>query len=150
MTSDNNSTLLRHLSAQEGGLVEIAITGTVYDDWVNAVRGLASAGYAMVLKQYEEPVPLLIAPSFFTDGEEIAYTLVVTAGRQLWTTQFYSTSLLDFQGDPCDIADSKDIQDVMDFMQVIANSTRREVRMIPETLDYEGAVAYICISPGGA
>jgi hypothetical protein len=83
----------------------------------------------------------------FADGDENAFSMSISVGRQMWTTHFYSTSLIEFQGDPRDILNNSDVEDVKRFMQKIADATGRAVRLVPETFDYEGAATYMLIEP---
>ncbi|MEU7610479.1 hypothetical protein [Micromonospora sp. NPDC049204] len=74
-------------------------------------------------------------------------TLHVRVGRQLWTTQFYSTSLVDFQGDPLAVTTKADLDDVEKFMVVISRATGKTARFIPESLDPQKTRSYLEVGP---
>ncbi len=134
---------------QEDSLIEVFVNSTSYEQWVATVMGLTAAGYPLAMKRLDSTVPVALSRAMFNEGEEVDYLLSVQVGQQLWTTQFYSSTLIDFQGDPRCILTESDIADTVEFMRVIAVATRRTVSLSPETLDYENATAYIRVDAYG-
>jgi len=139
--------LLERLAMQDGALIEVCVTSASYEKWVATVEALAAKGFSLLIEQDDVAVPTVVTIDMFTRPDDISFALSVAVGRQCWTTGFYSPSLIDFQGEPRDIFEASDVEDVREFMQVIADATGQAVRMIPETLNYETAPAYLTIDP---
>ncbi|QMU70029.1 hypothetical protein [Streptacidiphilus sp. P02-A3a] len=135
------------MEAQGGALIEVCVTSASYDEWVATFDALVAKGFPLLVKRCDVAIPPVITTDMFADGDENSFVMSVEIGRQLWTTNFYSVSLIDFQGSPRDILDNSDIEDARGFMQVIANATGRTVRMVPETFNYETEVAYMLVGP---
>jgi hypothetical protein len=132
---------------QEGGLIEVFLFPSLYEDWLAVFDVLIESDYLVTLKRRGIVVAPSISREMFTDGEAIDFLLEVVVGRQLWTSHLYSASLVDFQGDPREVTLSSDIDDLVGFMQVVADAVCRPVKLVSETLNYEDAVAWITINP---
>jgi hypothetical protein len=149
MTSPGSMSLLRRLEMQEDSLIEVFVSSTSYEQWVAVTKGLAAAGYPLTMKHFDSTVPVDLTPAMFNEGEEVDFLLSVQVGQQSWTTQFYSSTLIDFQGDPRCVLTESDIADIVEFMRVIAAAIGRTVCLSPETLDYENAPAYMRVDAYG-
>lgn len=91
-------------------------------------------------------VPFFLDPDMFSEEVEDSYNLQVLIGDgQIWTTQFFSTDVIDFQGSPGSIQADEDLDSIVKFMGDIANFARRSVIFIPETLDAEGVGRYLTV-----
>ena len=143
MTYSESLNLLQCLEIQEDSLIEVFVTPASYEQWVAAIEGLAAGGFILGMKHFDTDVPVDLNPTMFNEGDDVDYLLSVQVGRQSWTTQFYSSTLIDFQGDPRGIRTEKDVADVAEFMRVISEATRQTVSLSSETLDYANATAYI-------
>ncbi len=132
---------------QSGALVEVCATSATAEEWDAVVRALVAKGFAVTVRRCDAVIPSFIGMDMFASGSEDSFVMSVEIGRQVWTTNFYSPSLIDFQGDPRDIGNDSDIEDVRQFMQVIADAIGRAVRMVPETFNYETGVAYMTVNP---
>lgn len=136
--------LLRRIQQQYGGLIELCVPGVQYRDWCAVVDALVRDRYRMTLSTAGEPVPVRTPPEKeFTDGERVDHLLKVRVGRQRWTTQFYSASLIDFQGDPEELRTTSDLDDLREFGRLLHRSTGRRTVLVPETLDPESVEPYL-------
>ncbi|MFD6446786.1 hypothetical protein ACFWEJ_16895 [Promicromonospora sp. NPDC060204] len=142
--------LLHCLEMQEDSLIEVFVTSASYEQWVAAIEGLTAGGFILGMKHHDSDVPVDLDPEMFNEGDSVDYLLSVQVGRQSWTTQFYSLTLIDFQGDPRSVRTERDIADVAEFMRVISEATGRAVSLSSETLDYANATAYMTVTANGA
>ncbi|MDQ0696292.1 hypothetical protein [Streptomyces sp. W4I9-2] len=149
MTNSDPLSLLQFLEMQEDSLIEVFVTSVSYKHWVATIEGLAADGFILRMKHFESDVPVVLDPAMFNEGDNVDYLLSVEVGRQSWTTQFYSSTLIDFQGDPLGIRTEKDVADVVKFMRVISKATGRRVSLSSETLDYANATAYMTVGAHG-
>ncbi|WP_031514941.1 hypothetical protein [Streptomyces sp. NRRL F-5123] len=150
MTHAEYLNLLQFLKMQEDSLIEVFVTSASYEQWVAAIEGLAVGGFILGMKHFDSDVPVDLNPEMFNEGDNVDYLLSVQVGRQSWTTQFYSSTLIDFQGDPRSIHTEKDVADVVEFMRVISEATGQTVHLSSETLDYANATAYMTVAANGA
>ncbi|MFF0010865.1 hypothetical protein [Streptomyces sp. NPDC005374] len=150
MTRSESLNLLQRLEMQEDSLIEVFVTSASYGQWVAVLEGLAAGGFILRMKHFDSDVPVDINPAMFNEGDNVDYLLSVQVGRQSWTTQFYSSTLIDFQGDPRGIRTEKDVADVAEFMRVISEATGQTVCLSSETLDYANATAYMTVTAYGA
>lgn len=127
--------------------MEIWATGASYQGWQQVLSSLLASGYEISLTENGVPVSISLDMDMFSEELDVAYCLEVLVGGQVWTTQFFSTSVIDFQGSPELIRTDEDLDAIMEFMRDIARFSHRSVIFIPETLDAEGVGRYLVIDP---
>ncbi|MEU6756760.1 hypothetical protein [Streptomyces sp. NPDC046685] len=128
--------ILSRLHSALGSVVEVWVADTELRDWTAAVEALQSKGYHIEFHKGGSPTDEPLTTDLFTDEREEggAYDMYVTIGDCHWWTGLFSTSLIDFQGRPEWITSEQELGDITDFMQVLADATRKEAIFIPETL----------------
>lgn len=128
---------LRRLENQIGGMVEVWVLHTDFGAWNAAVEALQEKGYRIEITRSGAPIAgPLTAEMFSDDGEQgEACEMYVDIGTGRWWTGIFSTELIDFQGRPEWIASTQELAEISDFMQVLADATRKEAIFIPESLD---------------
>ncbi|MFD8005664.1 hypothetical protein [Streptomyces mirabilis] len=104
--------LLQRIKLQEGGLVEIWAVEASYDGWRQVVSGLAASGYEMSLTKNGVDVQFFLDLDMFSEEVEDSYNLQMLIGGQIWTTQFFSTDVIDFQGSPGSIQTGEDLDSI--------------------------------------
>ncbi|MEV5786062.1 hypothetical protein AB0L42_34470 [Streptomyces sp. NPDC052287] len=137
--------LLQRIKLQEGGLVEVWSLEASYRGWLQVISGLSDAGYEMSLTRNGVEIPISVDSDVFSEEIDDLYNLQVLVGGQIWTTQFSSPDVIDFQGSPDLIRKDEDIDSIVKFMEDVASFARRPVIFIPETLDAEGVRRYLTV-----
>lgn len=137
MSLENSGETLKRLESQIGGMVEVWVIHADLDSWNSAMEALRGNGYRVELTRLGVPMagPIL-AEMFSDDGDQgAAFEMYVDVGNARWWTGIFSPEVIDFQGRPEWVASNQELVEISDFMQVLADATRREVIFIPESLD---------------
>lgn len=137
--------VLRRISMDPEGLLEIHVVATDFNDWNRLLNGLDRSRYPMSLCHVDSDVPVHIEQGMFCEGDPADYTLRIGVGRQEWTSGLYSTLNIDLQGDAKDITEIRDLEDVVTFMKDVHRLLDKQVSLLPETPDPIGASAYLRI-----
>ena len=145
MTDDiDDANVLGSLSTQHGGLIEVCVFDTTYNDWFRVVEALRHAGLVVSMVEINDDAPVEFGPELFDSNAD--YRLTLHVGEQTWTTNFFDVGSIDFQGDPREVISSKNLREVTRFMTLIRDATSRQVVLIPETLDPRNVKPYLTIS----
>ncbi|MFJ7195343.1 MULTISPECIES: hypothetical protein [unclassified Streptomyces] len=128
---------LRRLENEIGGIVEIWVPRADFDAWNAAVEALQARGYRIEFTRSGASVAGPLTAEMFSDDSEQgeACEMYVDVGTGRWWTGIFSTELIDFQGRPEWIASIRELAEISDFMQILADATRKETIFIPESLD---------------
>ncbi|WP_147268606.1 hypothetical protein [Sphaerisporangium album] len=138
--------ILKSVRLQDGGLVEIHVLDTSFDDWAAVVTCLQEAGYVTSLTYAGQRVTGGLSAAMFTEGHDAGYTLEIKVGeQQTWTTGLYSEDAIDLQGDPRSIKSSTDLTEVVGVMNLISTATGKTVVLLPETLDPKNTRPYLAV-----
>lgn len=141
----NDESVLDALSSQGGGLIEIYVFDTTYDDWVRVMEALQRAELVASMVEIGDDTPVEFGPELF-DTDEAGYRLTVHLAGETWTTNFFDVGSIDFQGDPREVASAEDLRELVRFMTLIRDATGRRVVLVPETLEPESVEPYLAIS----
>jgi len=126
--------ILDALSVQVGGLIEVYIFGTTYDDWFRVLVGLKAFGCEVSLRDSLTENPVSLNRHMFDADDDAAYGISISVGSQIWTSGLPSLSVIDLQGDPRDVRSRSDLDDVIRVMRQLNKITGKQVILIPETV----------------
>ncbi|MER8060198.1 MULTISPECIES: hypothetical protein [unclassified Streptomyces] len=142
MTRDE---ILEALAAQVGGLIEIYVLGTSYDDWFRVLVRLHTFGYEVSLRDALTEMPANLNRRMFDAEDDAAYELSISIGSQIWTSSLASLSAIDLQGDPRDVRSRSDLDDVFRLLQILSKITGKRAILVPETLELTMVRPYLMV-----
>lgn len=130
---------------QGGGLVEICVFDTTYEDWVKVLDGLGRAGFQVRIDDIESGVPAVLSAELFGDGADVTAVASVSVDDQVWTAPLAETDTVQLQGDPGDIGTEVELNRVIAFMEVIGRAIAKPVSLIPETVNPRAVEPYLTV-----
>jgi hypothetical protein len=142
MTRDE---ILDALAVQVGGLIEIYVLETSYDDWFRVLVGLNTFGYEVTLRDAVTEMPTSLNRQMFETEGDAVYQLSISMGRQIWTSSLASLCAIDLQGDPRDVRTRSDLDDVFRLLQLLNKITGKRVILVPETLEPTMVAPYLTV-----
>jgi hypothetical protein len=57
----------------------------------------------------------------------------------------WNPSCVDLQGDPRDVREAQDVDDIVALMRILGSVTRTPVLLLPETSDYEATAPHLVV-----
>lgn len=127
------SQVLQILRFQEGGLIELCIEDTEIVDWGLAITELTR--FADVVTYKIDGVKANfdgINLSMFHPDNFGRYSITIKIGVQTWTTGMFSTGRVDFQGDPREVRDERDVAAIVVLMDRLRGATGKAVCLFAE------------------
>jgi hypothetical protein len=138
--------ILDALAAQVGGLIEIYVLGTSYDDWSRVLVGLHTFGHEVSLRDALTEMPAKLNRRMFDAEDDAAYQLSISIGSQIWTSSLASLSAIDLQGDPRDVRSRSDLDDVFRLLRLLNKITGKPAILVPETLEPAMVRPYLTVA----
>lgn len=146
MTHDIKYAEIIHSMSQEGGgLIEIYVLCTSADDWRRTVEWMREENLIDSFTYMDEEVPAQVTSDLFEENGDTSFQMAIQIGRQVWTTGFYSSTEIDFQGDPRSIRSVEDLVQIVDFMKGLSQVMSKRVVLVSETVDPANAKPYIAV-----
>ncbi|SDU95214.1 hypothetical protein SAMN04488544_2483 [Microlunatus sagamiharensis] len=74
-----------------------------------------------------------------------SFSVAIKVGRQTWTSCLWDLSCIDLQGNPRDVREAQDVEDIVALMQILSSVTKTPVLLLPETSDYEATPPWLVV-----
>lgn len=126
--------------------MELVIVDTTVNDWERALMALMDAEFRVEVTESLQGLDVSFDGTLFTPGDDVAYGAVVAKGAQHYSTNFFSPSMIDFQGDSDVVSSMEALEDVIATMQIMSNALNRTVLLLPETLEPESTRPYLSVN----
>ncbi|MCC9311893.1 hypothetical protein LN042_33345 [Kitasatospora sp. RB6PN24] len=137
--------ILAQIRLQEGGLIEIYVLGTGIEEWRHVLDSIEKIGISFSVLNLASGSSVAISDIDLTGNQ--GHRLTIHTGRLDWSTDFYSTEMVDFQGDPRDVRSNDDLVSIIRFMSVLAEATGKRAILVPETMFPEETSPYLAVVP---
>ena len=135
--------ILAELSVQDGGLIEVYVFDTDASEWWRVLERFAEKGFLAGFTRAGEPASLDEGPGVFDESGDNLLTLRI--GEQTWTSMLLDESRIEFQGEPDEVRTVEDLKLVVEFLEMIHETTGKQVVLVPETMHPENTKPYLVI-----
>jgi hypothetical protein len=121
--------------AWEGSWRDICIRDVQLDDWRSAIQAVLSSGLRSVFSVdgVEGAFPVDVAQTFARCGEAAALLSVFTRNARL-NCHFFDETEIEFDLDPREVVGQADLDDVINFMALLATTTHKPALLTPENM----------------
>lgn len=125
------STLSGHLEV-DGSLRDLYVLDADIDIWQRTVDGIVASEYEWEYRIDGRRAALPSIADVMSTGLDAIVFLQITAGRAAVNCHFFDDREVEFDVSPSDLADQSSLDDVLDFMSLVAAASGRSVRMTHE------------------
>ena len=126
----------------DGALRDIFVVDAGLDEWGLVMAALRASGWPLSISLDDEDVT---GTSYAADvfdrlqpGQAATAVMEVRVGAIWFSAHFFAASRLEFTFEPTAVSGPDDFRSLREFMELLAESTRREVVMTMETPEHEG------------
>lgn len=143
MHPSESQRLLKAVAGSDGALIEVVCRPVEPARWpqflaMASLQGLPVTGRDLASEW--SPLRPDWVPVF--DG---SFSVAIEVGRQTWTSCLWDSSCVDLQGDPRDVREAQDVDDIVALIRILSSVTQTPVLLLPETSDYEATPPYLVI-----